>query len=176
MSLLLRSSFFSLFVRNRQKLNVRYKVSRMQAKKKTRTPESKKNGWFTWLQHTHSCAQVYINAHLYCTKIIWNELLMKLKYNQWKLPARQYFFIKLNTTKPVFCTKHLSVKRRSIRNKHILNSGWASHWERKRKVDREGKQRDKKEVDRKNRATKNCQSSEIDRKLLWHCQSHNNLL
>lgn len=31
-------------------------------------------------EHAHGCAQVYVNAHLYCTKIRWNELLMKLKY------------------------------------------------------------------------------------------------
>lgn len=31
-------------------------------------------------EHVHGCAQVYVNAHLYCTKIRWNELLMKLKY------------------------------------------------------------------------------------------------
>lgn len=32
------------------------------------------------IEHTHGCAQVDVNAHLYCTKIRWNELLMKLKY------------------------------------------------------------------------------------------------
>lgn len=162
---------FSLFVWNRRN----WICSKWAGWREKKIEANGRNNTKILRTHIHSVGQkrsvqVYVNAHLYCTKIRWNELLMKLKYISDK--KLSLFDTKWNQDKAsTFATtwekeKHLSVKpiwtdesKAQEKKTHRTRKKW---WMR--------------EWVNSMSAVENWWNSEIDRKLLWRSQSNNNQL
>lgn len=148
------------------------KVSRMTREKKRTNERTKQCKDIAHINNVcrKESAQVYVNAHLYCTKIRWNELLMKLKYiSDEKLSSFEW-----NQGKASIFAKQKRKRERETLVRQTDKCGRDQNSRRKKNA------QNKKTIEREwlsnMKTVGNWWRSEIDRKLLWRSQSNNNQL